>query len=198
MKPARCRFDIPLSRGGAIRILPLGRWAKPHLVEGLARTSPETQTRRFGAPRAGFTPAELDHLTRVDGRTVLALGARDLVTGRGAGVARWMRDGATSAEVAILIVDEFARRGVGRWLMGGLVVSAKRAGLARLHGETHADNHAMLGLAAWFGARTRFAGGGRTLLELDVPPAWPAGEAGEFLSRIERHVDGHARTARLE
>jgi GNAT superfamily N-acetyltransferase len=192
VKTLRCRFDVPLPRGGAIRIRPVGPWAKRHLVEGLARTSAETQTRRFGAPRAGFTPDELAHLTRIDGRARMALGAHDLETGRGAGVARWMRDGPGTAEAAILIVDEFARRGVGRWLFGGLIVAAKRAGLRRLHGETHADNHAMLALAASFGAASRYLGGGRTELTLDLPPDWPAGGAGPFLACIERHVEGTA------
>lgn len=192
MKLLRCRFDVDLPRGGAIRIRPVGPWAKRHLVEGLARTSAETQTRRFGTPRIGFTAAELDHLTRIDGRTRMALGAHDLTTGRGAGVARWTRDGADSAEAAILIVDEFARRGVGRWLFGGLIVAAKRAGLKRLHGETQADNHAMLALAHAFGAASRYLGAGRTELTFELPPVWPSDGAGRFLARIERHVESAA------
>jgi GNAT superfamily N-acetyltransferase len=188
--PLRCRFDVSLARGGAVRIAPLGPWAKRYLIDGLARSSAATQTKRFGAPRASFTPSELDHLTRIDGRTRMALGARDLATGRGAGVARWMRDGADSAEVAILIVDEFARRGIGHLLFGGLIVAAKRAGLKRLHGETHADNHAMLGLAAMFGAETRFLGSGRTELAVELPATWPADGAGPFLACIERQIDG--------
>jgi GNAT superfamily N-acetyltransferase len=103
-----------------------------------------------------------------------------------------MRDGADKAEVAILIVDEFARRGIGHWLFGGLIVAAKRAGLKLLHGETHADNHAMLGLAAAFGAETRYLGGGRTELTFGLPVFWPAYGAGPFLACIERHVDGVA------
>jgi GNAT superfamily N-acetyltransferase len=192
MTPLRCRFDVPLPRGGAVRIAPLGPWAKRYLVDGLARSSVATQTKRFGAPRAGFTESELEMLTRIDGRTRMALGARDLATGRGAGVARWFRDHADSAEMAILIVDEFARRGIGQFLFGGLIVAAKRAGLKLLHGETHADNHAMLGLAAAFGATARYLGGGRTALALALPATWPEDGAGPFLACIERHVDGPA------
>jgi GNAT superfamily N-acetyltransferase len=192
MKLLRCRFDVSLPRGGAVRIRPVGPWAKRHLVEGLARTSAATQTRRFGAPRVGFSAAELDYLTRIDGRDRMALGALDSATGRGAGVARWTRDGADSAEAAILIVDEFAPRGIGHWLFGGLIVAAKRAGLKRLHGETHADNQAMLGLAAAFGAETRYLGGGRTELALDLKPVWGATGAGPFLACIERHLESAA------
>jgi GNAT superfamily N-acetyltransferase len=192
VKLLRCRFDVSLPRGGAIRIRPVGPWARRHLVEGLSRTSAETQTRRFGAPRAGFTAAELDYLTRIDGKSRMALGAHDLATGRGAGIARWTRDGADSAEVAILIVDEFARRGVGRWLFGALIVAAKRAGLKRLHGETRADNHAMLAFAHAFGAVARYAGGGRTALSVDLPPVWPRDGEGPFLACIERHVEAAA------
>lgn len=192
MTPLRCRFDVSLARGGAVRIAPLGPWAKRYLIDGLARSSAATQTKRFGAPRAGFTEAELDLLTRIDGRSRMALGARDLATGRGAGVARWMRDGMDSAEIAILIVDEFARRGIGYWLFGAAIVAAKRAGLKLLHGETQADNHAMLGLAAAFGATARYLGGGRTELALALPAAWPADGTGPFLACIDRHVDGVA------
>ncbi|MFM7346290.1 MAG: N-acetyltransferase family protein [Tagaea sp.] len=192
MKLLRCRFDVSLPGGGAIRIRPVGPWARRHLLEGLARTSAETQTRRFGAPRAGFSAAELDFLTRIDGRTRMALGALDMGTGRGAGVARWVREGADMAEAAILVVDEFARRGVGKWLFGGLIVAAKRAGLKRLRGESHVDNHAMLALARSFGASDRYAGGGRTELSIDLPGAWPDDSAGRFLACIERHLEARA------
>jgi RimJ/RimL family protein N-acetyltransferase len=70
------------------------------------------------------------------------------VTGRGVGVARYIRDpnDVDCAEVAITVVDEWQRRGLGSELMARLARRAQNEGIRRFSALIAADNVAVLAL----------------------------------------------------
>jgi hypothetical protein len=74
----------------------------PVLAEAFERLSAESRDLRFLGGKARLSTADLQYLTTVDGHAHEALGAVDARTGRGVGVARFVRlvPDAPAAEVA--------------------------------------------------------------------------------------------------
>jgi RimJ/RimL family protein N-acetyltransferase len=137
--------------GRPLWIGPLTPAAKPLIVRGLERISPETSRRRFFTVRYRFSEQELDALTNLDGNRKFALGA----TVRDAddqvepvGVARFARldDAPTVAEVAILVVDAFQGQGVGRVLLKLLATAALARGISRFRGIVLPENKPIIQL----------------------------------------------------
>src|SRR3954451_1940397 len=126
-------------------MLPPGTWMRPiapvdkdRLQAGVAALSPESAYGRFLTGKSSLTSAELRYLTEVDGVDHIALvvlhGTEFVAVGR------IVRDQTRpdTAELAVLVCDEWQRRGIGRTLAreltlrsggdrgGGAVVAAKR------------------------------------------------------------------------
>lgn len=161
-----------LADGRPLRIQPVTPAARPLIVRGLARISPETSRRRFFTVRRQFSDAELDALTDLDGENRFALGA----TVRAAdgdtepvGVARFARlpDAPAVAEIAILVVDAFQGQGVGRVLLKRLASAALAKGIARFRGIVQPDNRPVIRLLTQFAAGPRIVPEGE-LLAIDV------------------------------
>ncbi len=81
--------------------------------------------------------------------------------------------GERSAEVALVIADEWQGAGLGRMLFGALLVHAANQGLARLRGEALADNASILALTHRFGFSARPHPEERDLVALDRELAGP-------------------------
>lgn len=114
------------------------------LEMGLRHLSRESVQRRFLAPKTRFSRAELRYLTDVDGRDHAALVAeypghpvRRLI-----GVARYVRlhDDRDAAEVAIVVADDWQRRGLGSLLAEELAAVARRSGVRRFTATMASDN----------------------------------------------------------
>ena len=75
--------------------------------------------RRFLTGKDRLSPAELSYFTEVDHHDHEALGALSQRDGRGVGIARYIRsaEDPQAAEIAVTIVDEFHRRGLGTELL---------------------------------------------------------------------------------
>jgi GNAT superfamily N-acetyltransferase len=88
---------------------------------------------RFLSPKTALSAAELDRLVDVDGDRQAAVVAVDAVDGRGLGIARFVRsaDDPGVADVAIAVVDDWQRRGLGTQLLGVLAATAASAGVGR-------------------------------------------------------------------
>jgi RimJ/RimL family protein N-acetyltransferase len=88
-----------------------------------------------------LSSAELRFFTCVDHRDHEALGALDL-TGRGVGIARYIRDSEDpgAAEIAITVVDEWQGRGLGSKLLELLADRARAEGIVRLTGTVMVGN----------------------------------------------------------
>ena len=108
------QFVVPVTlRDGSIaEIRPIGPADKGLLVEGLPQMSPKSKFARFGSGIASLSAAELRYLTDVNQVSHVAWGA--VIDDEPAGVGRYIVDGAAEAEIAVTVVDEFQRRGLGR------------------------------------------------------------------------------------
>ena len=114
------------------------------LENGLRHLSPQSVQRRFLTPKSSFSRAELRYLTEVDGRDHVALVAeypgepvRRLIA-----VARFVRlqDDPDAAEVAIVVADDWHRRGVGSLLSEQLAAKARDSGIRRFTATMASDN----------------------------------------------------------
>jgi acetyltransferase len=120
-------------------------------VNGLSRA---TAYQRLMSAR---TPSseELRRFTDIDPAREMALIATASVEGRERqiGVARYVRDAETEdeAECAIVLADDWQRRGLGTKLLASLIDAAQRQGVRRLVATTHSENEAMLALARRLG-----------------------------------------------
>jgi acetyltransferase len=141
---------VALDDGRAVTILPVTPEAKPLIARAIERVSPESSRRRFFTVRRRFSDRELDDMTRLDGWHRYALGA--VGTGpegpEGAAVARFARvaGDASTAEIALLVVDHWQGAGLGRRMLARISAAARKRGIDRLTGLVMRDNEAMLTL----------------------------------------------------
>jgi acetyltransferase len=115
--------------------------------------SPESGYQRLMSARR-LSRAEVKRLVSIDGDCEVALIATTTQAGRErqVGVARFVREQCgETAEIALVVADDWQGRGLGRRLMRGLIASARRHGVRRLVGTTLSDNVAMLAIARALG-----------------------------------------------
>lgn len=114
------------------------------LEDGLRHLSDESVQRRFLTLKRSFSRAELRYLTEVDGRDHVALVAESPgdETRRLIAVARFVRlaEDLTAAEAAIVVADDWQRRGVGSVLAARLAEEARRSGIRRFTATMASDN----------------------------------------------------------
>jgi GNAT superfamily N-acetyltransferase len=132
----------------ALEIRPIAPVDEQALLEGFKRLSPESRYRRFLSPHGTLTRRELRYLTEVDHHDHEALVATDPLSGEGVGVARYVRskDDPTVAEVAVAVIDDRQRQGVGTRLLSALAERARTEGIASFTALVLADNELMLNL----------------------------------------------------
>ena len=103
------------------------------LEEGLARLSTASRITRFFAPIAQFSPNQLAYLSDVDQHDHVAWGALDVSSEAplGIGVGRFTRlpDEPHVAEVAVAVIDDYQRHGLGGLLLGVLYGLARERGV---------------------------------------------------------------------
>ena len=103
------------------------------------RLSPESRYRRFLSPVARPEQAHPELLLDVDHHdreAVVALAGAEI-----AGVARYARrSGSSSAEVAVVVADEWQRRGLALRLLQTLAGAARREGVDRFEVLLQGDN----------------------------------------------------------
>jgi RimJ/RimL family protein N-acetyltransferase len=118
------------------------------LADGFTRLSPESRRLRFLIPKKELSAAELRYFTEVDHHDHEALIALSQPDGRGVGIARYIRDAedGKAAEIAVTIVDEWHRRGLGSVLLAQLAERAEQEGISRFTALVAADNTAVIGL----------------------------------------------------
>ena len=115
------------------------------LRAGFERLGEQSRYRRFLAPKRSLSSSELTYLTDVDHVDHEAIGALDVATGEGVGVARYIRlpDRPDAAEAAVTVVDEWQGRGVGRLLLDRLVARAEANGIERFCASMLITNRVM-------------------------------------------------------
>ncbi|MEA2320538.1 MAG: hypothetical protein QOF29_524 [bacterium] len=152
---------VPRRGAPGLTLRPIGPHDRAALLAAFDRLSATSRYRRFLSPKPRLTEAELTFLTDPDPARHRALVAEDPATREIVGVARYVRTAGdvATADVAVAVVDDWHRRGVGRRLMTELIRLARRDGVTRVMGTTLVDNHASRGLlrslgfepAAFFG-----------------------------------------------
>jgi GNAT superfamily N-acetyltransferase len=139
---------VLLRDGSVVLIRQVHSGDAPLLADGFARLSPESRQLRFLTGKAHLTPSELRYFTEIDHHDHEALGAVDPVDGRGIGVARYIRDteDPKGAEVAVTVVDDWQRRGLGTELLNRLADRGRKEGILHFTALVAADNAAVVRL----------------------------------------------------
>ena len=125
----RKNFEL---RGKKFTIASLTPANKGQIQSGLKFMSHESIRNRFMGSKKEFTETELDHLTSLDGKNHYALGVEEAgETRRGIAVIRMVRSEADyrKAEIAITIIDEFQRIGLGTLLLDLIILAARERGI---------------------------------------------------------------------
>jgi GNAT superfamily N-acetyltransferase len=137
-----------LRDGSVVLIREVQAGDAPLLADGFARLSHHSRQLRFLTGKPSLTAAELRYLTEIDHHHHEAFGALNPADGRGLGVARYIRDAKDpeSAEVAVTVVDDWQRRGLGTELLDRLADRAREEGIRRFSALVAADNDAVVGL----------------------------------------------------
>jgi RimJ/RimL family protein N-acetyltransferase len=166
----------------AVDIHPLRAADEPAWWRAVAGLSPETRRRRFGGPKPRLSDREATYLLDVghDGREALV--AIDPDTREVIGIARYavVPDDARTADVAIVVADEWQGHGIGPALLRELAGAALDAGIPRLVATTLGENrpaHKLLArggfrlVAGWVGELEYAAPSARVATGLVGAPA---------------------------
>jgi acetyltransferase len=170
-------ITVPLSDGTAVCLRPIRPDDAPRLQALQARLSPDSIYLRWLAARTELPAAEAAHLAELDYVTRMAYVA---TTGQGEdeqviGVARYglvRRDDPEEAEAAVVVQDDFQRRGLGWALLGRLMRYARAMGVRTLVAEISATNARMLRFLERGGLPvTRRLEGGAWQIRMDISDA---------------------------
>jgi GNAT superfamily N-acetyltransferase len=139
---------IELRDGSHIRIRQGHRSDRERLLRGFDRLSPESRYRRFLMPMPELSEPLIRYLTEIDHHDHEAMIALDEQTGEGIGVARYVRDPDRSevAEVAVTVIDDWQRRGVGTVLLEVISARAREEGITTFTALMLATNQEMMDL----------------------------------------------------
>jgi acetyltransferase len=137
-----------LADGRAVWVRPLRADDAPRLVELCQRLSPLTVRRRFLRERTRCDPQEALDLASVDQvqRVAIAVVPQPGADGPILGVGRFHRHDSDSAELALLVRDDYQHVGIGRLLLSQLFCEADQRQLRVLDGYVLYDNAPVLGL----------------------------------------------------
>jgi GNAT superfamily N-acetyltransferase len=162
--------EITLRDGSTALIRPIEPDDGDRLREIWAAMSALSRRRRFLAAAAGeVSDADLQYLVDVDHRRHEALLALD-PDGRGVAVARYVRPPGdrTSAEVAVVVADDWHRRGLATALLERLGERARANGIERWSAIVSEDNDVVLGALDRAGAERTGAADGEIEFALEL------------------------------
>jgi GNAT superfamily N-acetyltransferase len=139
---------VQLRDGAAVILRPVNPSDGPLLAEGFARLSAESRRLRFLGVKKELSAMEVRYFTDVDHFDHEAIGAIGASDGRGVGIARYVRNFADPhrADVAVTVIDEWQRRGLGAALLAALSGCASRRGIRQFSAVVAGDNVAVVRL----------------------------------------------------
>ncbi|MGB1109215.1 MAG: GNAT family N-acetyltransferase [Gammaproteobacteria bacterium] len=143
MKPqAPFSLTTRLDDGSEIQIGDITPEVAPLLVEGMKHLSPLTRRLRFHGPKKKLSDSELAQLVSCDGFNHIGLGVGSGDPIQPVAAARCVRaaEDPSLADAAIVVVDEWQGRGVGKLLMRILAERALAVGITSFRGTFMADN----------------------------------------------------------
>lgn len=160
-----------LRDGSAVTIRPIEPSDAPHLLAVYNELSDLSRRRRFLVPAGDPSEEDLAYLSDVDHRRHEALLALD-PDGRAVGEARYVRsrDDRTSAELAVVVVDDWHRRGLATALLDRLTDRARENGIETYTALVDRDNDVVIGALERAGAtRTGMSDDGEVEFSVAVP-----------------------------
>jgi len=156
--PSHLVQRLTLGDGTAVTIRPIRPEDEGLEQEFVRNLSDESRYYRFRETVRELSPRMLSHFTRVDydrHMALIAVGERDGHEIQ-IGVARYVTGGDHQrCEFAIVIADDWQRKGLGTRLMQALMAAARGAGIREMYGEVLASNQKMLQLTAKLGFSAR-------------------------------------------
>lgn len=156
--PVEAHADILRLRDGSpVLVRPVRPDDKAELRDAFDRLSDESRYLRFSGAKKRLTDSELAYLTEVDHHDHEALAALDPRTGRGVGIARYVRstEDPELAEFAVVVMDDWQRRGIGTLLLSRLADRAREEGIRRYSAVVLAENRRAISLMEGLGVTTR-------------------------------------------
>ncbi len=166
---------MELRDGTKLRVRPIAAEDEPLLHEAVAAMSQRSVYFRFFSPIKRMSDALAHRLAVVDYNARFALVAT-LARAKGkeaiVGVARYDRaPGTDVAEVAVAVIDEFQRRGLGGLLLALLARVAREHGIRSFSLIVLPDNREMLGLLRKMGwIHQAKVTGGLYEISFELPP----------------------------
>lgn len=167
---------IELREGSSVHVRPIVPEDEPLLQEAVSAMSERSVYFRFFSPVKRLSDAMAHRLAVVDYKDRFALVAtthRPSAKERIVGVARYDRAAGTDiAEVAVAVIDEFQRRGLGGALLAILAGVAREHGIKSFSLIVLPENQQMLGLLRKMGwiHQARVTGGVYDI-SFDIPDA---------------------------
>jgi acetyltransferase len=159
-------LDVDGTRVTIRTMRPDDREIEDHFVR---RLTPTSKYYRFHAALRELTASMLDHFTNVNYPDEMALIATvfEADAEREIGVARYVRaQGSDTAEIAVVVSDEWQGKGIGGKLLKDLRDIAHQAGIRHLEARVLPDNQRMLQLAKNLGFRIKPGGDDPSAIEL--------------------------------
>ena len=146
---------VRLPGGETIGIRPIQPDDKALLAEGFRRLSQRSRERRFLTPATDLSAEDLIYLTEVDHRRHEALVAIAPDDGRFIGVAHYVQVPGERevAEVAVVVADDWQRRGVATALLMALSSRARENGVLRYRAYVSSDNEVVIDALGRAGAK---------------------------------------------
>jgi GNAT superfamily N-acetyltransferase len=181
---------ITLRDGSRVRVRQGHEADREMLLRGFERLSDESRYRRFLAPMPALNEETVRYLTEIDHHDHEAIIAVDEATGDGIGVARYVRseDRPDVAEVAVTVIDDWQRRGLGGLLLEVIGERARAEGITRFTAMMLATNERMLKLLRRTGSvRVVDREAGTVEVEVPIPPAGLSPAIRKLLRIAARH-----------
>ena len=171
---AMMESSVLLRDGSVVMIRKVECGDAPLLADGFARLSDASRRLRFLTGKPSLSPAELRYFTEIDHHDHEALCALNPADGRGLGVARYIRhaEDLEGAEVAVTVIDDWQRRGLGTELLSRLADRGRQEGIRHFTALVAADNAAVVGLLQErpFGVNVTEREPGTVEYEITLPP----------------------------
>ncbi|MBN9043186.1 MAG: GNAT family N-acetyltransferase [Rhizobiales bacterium 62-47] len=145
-----------LKNGCSIEIRALQPEDEPDMLTAVGKTSPQSLRRRFFAPKNSFSQKERSFFMKIDFSNHIALvalheeGSEHLIVCGG----RYIVTSPGTAELALIVIDQWQGRGIGSLLLRHLIGIAQNRGVTKLIAEVLPENAAMLTVFRKFGFRT--------------------------------------------
>lgn len=141
--------QVSLDNGSQVSIGLIQPHSERLLLNIFKRLSPQSVYRRFLSPFRELPPGLISHLANVDYVRRSALIARSEIDNDDEAVAVARYDSSADphfAEVALVVVDDWQRRGLGRILLRRIMAAAMDNGFCRFVGSVLLENRPMLRL----------------------------------------------------